>query len=230
MPVEPEPSSWVFPPVHGADPDGPVAIGGDLLPGTLLQAYRNGLFPMPIGRRRLGWWSPDPRGVLIPTEAHLSRSLARSIRQFEFRVDTSFVEVVDGCADPTRPHGWISADIKAAYTQLHQLGWAHSVETFFEGQLVGGLYGICIGGLFAAESKFHTRTDASKAAVIALARIMSSRPGSLIDVQWATPHLESLGVSEIDRDSYVEMSATARSLPSPEEFGGNGSKLLGHCT
>ncbi|MGB6058099.1 MAG: leucyl/phenylalanyl-tRNA--protein transferase [Microthrixaceae bacterium] len=218
MPVEPEPSAWVFPPVHGADPDGPVAVGGDLNPGTLLAAYRHGLFPMPIGRRRLGWWSPDPRGVLVPGEAHQSRSLARSMRRFEFRVDTSFAQVVDGCADPSRPHGWITSDIKAAYTLLHQLGWAHSVETFLDGELVGGLYGICIGGLFAAESKFHTRTDASKAAVVALARIMSATSGSLIDVQWATPHLETLGVREIERDRYVELAALARRLPSPIEF------------
>ncbi|MGB3411647.1 MAG: leucyl/phenylalanyl-tRNA--protein transferase [Microthrixaceae bacterium] len=218
MPVEPEPSAWVFPPVHDADPEGPVAIGGDLNPGTLLAAYRHGLFPMPIGRRRLGWWSPDPRGVLVPNDAHQSRSLERSMRQFEFRVDTSFAQVVDGCADPSRPHGWITGDIKAAYTLLHRLGWAHSVETFFDGELVGGLYGICIGGLFAAESKFHSRTDASKAAVITLARIMSPTPGSLIDVQWATPHLETLGVREIDRDSYIELSAVARDLPSPIEF------------
>ncbi|HTO00964.1 MAG TPA: leucyl/phenylalanyl-tRNA--protein transferase [Microthrixaceae bacterium] len=227
MPVEPEPSAWVFPPVHGADPDGPVAIGGDLLPGTLLMAYRNGLFPMPIGRRRLGWFSPDPRGVLIPTDAHLSRSLVRSMRQFEFRVDTAFAEVVEGCADPSRPHGWISADIKAAYGRMHQLGWAHSVETFFEGELVGGLYGISIGGLFAAESKFHRRTDASKAAVIALARIMSTRPGSLIDVQWATQHLETLGVSEMDRDRYVERSAEAQGLVCPDEFQDNRPIVLG---
>lgn len=221
MPIEPEPSAWVFPPVHDADPDGPVAVGGDLLPGTLLAAYRNGLFPMPIGRRRLGWFSPDPRGVLFPDQAHRSHSLKKSMRDFEFRVDTSFAAVMDGCADPRRPHGWISADFKAAYGLLHQLGWAHSVETYLDGRLVGGLYGLCIGGFFAAESKFHTHTDASKAAVMELARIMSTRPGSIIDVQWSTPHLATLGITEISRDRYVELAKRAACLESPLQFGDN---------
>ncbi len=221
MPLEPEPSAWVFPPVHGSEPDGPVAIGGDLLPGTLLSAYRHGLFPMPIGRRRLGWFSPDPRGVLFPDEAHTSRSLARSMRRFEFRVDTSFAAVMDGCADPGRPHGWISQEFKSAYGLLHQMGWAHSIETFLDGQLVGGLYGLCIGGLFAAESKFHTHTDASKAAVVELARIMSSAPDSIIDVQWSTPHLATLGVCEIPRDRYIELAVRATRQPIPPQFGGD---------
>lgn len=218
MPVEPEPSNWVFPPVHDAEPDGPIAVGGDLEPGTLLAAYRQGMFPMPIGRRRLGWFSPDPRGVLIPDQAHASRSLTRSMRNFEFRIDTAFADVMEGCADPRRPHGWISAEFKSAYGRLHRMGWAHSVETYFEGRLVGGLYGLCLGGFFAAESKFHTHTDASKAAVMELARIMANRPGSLIDVQWSTPHLETLGVSEIPRDLYLKLAATAMEFPWPAEF------------
>lgn len=196
------------------------------MPGTLLAAYRNGLFPMPIGRRRMGWFSPDPRGVLFPGDAHMSRSLARSMRHFEFRVDTAFAAVMEGCANPGRPHGWISADFKAAYGLLHRLGWAHSVETYFEGELVGGLYGLCIGGLFAAESKFHTHTDASKAAVMELARIMSGHPGSIIDVQWSTAHLATLGVSEISRDRYLELMVAATRLPFPTEFSAVDSPLL----
>ena len=129
--IEPPPSSWVFPPVDGSDPDGPVAIGGDLEPGTLLAAYRAGLFPMPLGRRRkIGWWSPDPRGVLPLDGLIVSRSLRRSLRRYEVRVDTAFVDVVRACADPDREHGWIDADILAAYSRLHELGWAHSVEAW----------------------------------------------------------------------------------------------------
>lgn len=214
----------MFPPVHGADPDGPVAIGGDLEPGTLLAAYRTGLFPMPIGRRaRIGWWSPDPRGVLELDELHVSRSLVRSMRHFEIRINTSFESVMRGCADPRRPHGWIDADILTAYVRLHELGWTHSVETWHDGQLVGGLYGVCIGAFFAGESMFHHETDASKAALVGLVEVMRdqgpARPGpGLIDVQWSTPHLASLGITEMDRDVYLRRSTAAMALPSPPLF------------
>lgn len=219
MATEPPPSTWVFPPVHGADPDGPVAIGGDLEPGTLLAAYRNGLFPMPIGRRsRIGWWSPDPRGVLLPDGLHVSRTLRRSLRHVEIRVDTAFESVVRACGDPRRPHGWITADILAAYVRLHELGWAHSIETWFEDELVGGLYGVGIGGFFAGESMFHRRTDASKAAVVGLVEHMGGHPDSLIDVQWSTPHLASLGVVDMERDDYLRRSRRAMQLPTPRAF------------
>jgi leucyl/phenylalanyl-tRNA---protein transferase len=209
----------VFPPVHGADPDGPVAIGGDLEPGTLLAAYRGGLFPMPIGRRtRIGWWSPDPRGVLLLDGLHVSRSLQRSMRHFEIRVDTEFESVMRACADPRRPHGWINADILAAYVRLHEMGWAHSVETWHDDELVGGLYGVCIGAFFAGESMFHRRTDASKAAVVGLVDQMRDGPDGLIDVQWSTPHLASLGIVELDRDEYLRRSAAAMRAARPAAF------------
>lgn len=219
MPTEPTPSQWVFPPVHGADPDGPVAIGGDLAPGTLLAAYRGGLFPMPIGRRgRIGWWSPDPRGVLLPDGLHVSRSLRRSMRGFELRVDTAFDSVVRGCADPRRPHGWINADILSAYVALHELGWAHSVETWYDDELVGGLYGVGIGAFFAGESMFHRRTDASKAALVGLVELLRDTEHTLIDVQWSTPHLASLGIVEISREDYLRRAAVAMAADPPEVF------------
>lgn len=213
----------MFPPLHDAYADGPLAVGGDLLPGTLLSAYRSGLFPMPFGRRsRIGWWSPDPRGVLLLDGLHVSRSLTRSMRQFEIRINTSFESVMLACGDPSRPHGWINSEILEAYQRLHSLGWAHSVETWHENELVGGLYGVCIGGLFAGESMFHRRTDASKAALVGLVDQMTQRGNApengLIDVQWLTPHLASLGIVEIPRDQYLERSALARLAPLPTAF------------
>ncbi len=206
----------MFPPLDDAEPDGPVAIGGDLEPGTLLSAYRHGLFPMPVGRRnRLGWWSPDPRAVLPIDHFHRSRTLARSMRHFELRVDTAFVDVVRACGDPRRPHGWITPEIGAAYARLHEMGWAHSIETWCEGQLVGGLYGIGIGAFFAGESMFHHVTDASKAAVSALVSLLSDTPHALIDVQWSTPHLRSLGVVDVAREHYLDLLRAALEVPGP---------------
>ena len=216
MPIEPPPSSWVFPPLDGADPEGPVAIGGDLEPGTLLAAYRHGLFPMPVGRRgRLGWWSPDPRAVLPVDHFHRSRSLARSMRRFEVRLDTVFGDVVRACGDPRRPHGWITPAIIEAYTRLHELGWAHSIEIWSERRTGRGALRDLIGGFFAGESMFHHVTDASKAAVAALVELMSDTPAALIDVQWSTPHLASLGVVEIPRSTYLERLAAAVQAPTP---------------
>lgn len=223
MPIRPAPSTWVFPDVTDAPGDGPVAIGADLEPGTLLEAYSRGLFPMPMGRRRIAWFSPDPRGVLLPNRVHVSRSLRRSMRHFEVRVDTAFAEVVDGCADPRRPHGWIDGSIRAAYQRLHEMGWAHSVEIFLDDRLAGGLYGVGIGGLFAAESKFHRVTDASKAAVVALCRIMAEVDSSIIDVQWATPHLMTLGVVEVPRHDYLRSINDAMMSNGPEVFDRNGA-------
>lgn len=212
-PVEPPPSRWTLP--GRADlaaldeEDGDlIAVGADLEPGTLLAAYRRGLFPMPEGRRRIGWWSPARRGVLPLDRLRVSRSLRRSCREFEIRVDTAFDAVVEGCADPARPHGWIDERIRAAYAQLHRLGWAHSVETWREDRLVGGLYGVAIGGLFAGESMFHRERDASKVALVGLVELLRADPGGaagerLIDVQWSTEHLASLGVIERSRASYL---------------------------
>jgi leucyl/phenylalanyl-tRNA--protein transferase len=204
--------------VDDAEPDGPVAVGGDLEPGTLLAAYRSGLFPMPMGRRRIGWFSPDPRAVLPARAMHVSRSLQRSVGRFEVTVDARFEEVVRACGDPARPHGWITEDIVRAYVRLHDLGWAHSVEAWQDGRLAGGVYGVSIGSFFAGESMFHRVTDASKVVLVHLCRIMAEVPSPLIDVQWSTPHLASLGVVEVDRAEYLDLLAAATSGPLPPAF------------
>lgn len=205
MPIEPPDSAWVFPPAGTADEHGVVGIGADVDPGTLLSAYRSGMFPMPLeSGGPMAWWSPDPRGVLLPADLVVSRSLRSSCRRYEIRVDTAFAEVVEGCADPSRDRGWIDNRIIEAYQQLHVLGWAHSVEAWDRGGLAGGLYGVCVGGLFAGESMFHQRTDASKAALVGLVGILGDGPDRLIDVQWCTEHLAGLGAIEIDRDEYLE--------------------------
>jgi len=209
--------------VDEADPDGLVGVGADLEPATVLAAYRRGMFPMPLGAHGpIGWWSPDPRAVVPLDGLRVSRSLRRSLQRFEIRVDTAFAEVVDACADPARPHGWISPDIRAAYCGLHELGWAHSVEAWStdDGELAGGLYGLAVGGLFAGESMFHRRTDASKAALVGLVALLrdDGRPGRLLDVQWQTPHLASLGAVEVPRAEYVARVAVAVDLPPPPAF------------
>lgn len=195
MPVEPPPNRWAFPPASSADEHGVVAVGADLEPGTLLAAYRAGLFPMPVDGH-LVWWSPDPRCVL--DTVHVGRTLRRTRRRFRITFDAAFTRVVEGCADPRRPNGWITPHIVRAYVRLHDLGWAHSVEAWtHDGRLAGGLYGVRIGGLFAAESMFHVETDASKAALAALREALG--PEALLDVQWSTPHLTTLGAREIGR-------------------------------
>jgi leucyl/phenylalanyl-tRNA---protein transferase len=210
--VEPPATSWRFPSPLGA-PDDLVAIGADLAPGTILAGYRAGLFPMPANRRRVGWWSPNPRGILPLDGLIVSTSLRRSCRRFEVRVDTEFEQVMRQCADPRRPHGWINQPFVDAYTELHQLGWAHSVETWRDGRLVGGLYGMAIGGLFAGESMFHTETDASKVALVALVHGLRTSGFGLLDVQWKTPHLASLGVVEVPRQEYLDRLAAAVHQP-----------------
>jgi len=204
VPVEQPPCRWQFPPAESADRNGVVGLGADLEPATLLHAYRHGLFPMPAGREGpLAWWSPDPRAILPLDGLRVSRSLRRSARDLEVRVDTAFAEVVDACADPSRPHGWISREVRDAYVRLHDLGWAHSVETWEHGRLVGGLYGVSIGGLFAGESMFHHRTDASKVALVHLVDLLVAGGATLLDVQWLTEHLASLGAVEIPRSDYL---------------------------
>ncbi len=152
----------------------------------------------------LAWFSPDPRAVLPVESLRVSRSLRRSNAQMEITVDQCFTDVVHNCADPDRPHSWITPEFEDAYGELHELGWAHSVETWFDGRLVGGLYGVGIGSFFAGESMFHSHRDASKVALVGLVRLLSSVEGPLIDVQWATDHLSSLGVTEIPRDEYLD--------------------------
>lgn len=198
-----------------------VGVGADLEPGTLLGAYRNGLFPMRLHSHGvLAWWSPDPRGVIPLDNMRVSRSLRRACRRFELRVDTAFEEVMRGCADPRRPHGWIDEEFIDAYVELHRLGWAHSVEVWRDGQLAGGLYGVAIGGLFAAESKFHRERDASKVAVVELVDLMRAGGATLLDVQWTTPHLESLGAVDVGRDDYLGLLATAIRHPQLAVFSG----------
>ena len=202
MPVEPDPSVWAFPDARNGGPDEIAAMGGDLEPGTLLAAYRQGLFPMRVGRS-LAWFSPDPRGVIPLDGFRCGRSLRRAIARFELRVNTAFVAVMAGCADRRRPHGWIDSAFVAAYTRLHELGWAHSVETWRDGELVGGLYGVRIGRFFAGESMFYRETDASKVACWATVALLALDGAALFDVQWLTPHLASLGAVEMTRDEYL---------------------------
>lgn len=210
------PSPWSFPPLSAlSDEDDMIAIGADLDPSTLVEAYRTGYFPMPMGRRRIGWFSPDPRGVLFPGGLRVTRSLRRSVGRFHFTTDQAFDEVLVACGDPSRPHGWIDHDIRRAYTALHHHGYAHSVEAWDDKGLAGGLYGVQFGGLFAGESMFHRRTDASKAALVHLVDLQGDRGGSLIDVQWQTPHLASLGVEQIARRDYAALLPTALALTSP---------------
>jgi leucyl/phenylalanyl-tRNA--protein transferase len=214
VPIEPPPSFWVMPAPEAADSDGIAGTGADLEPGTLLAAYRSGLFPMPIGRV-MGWWSPDPRAIIPLDGLGVSRSLRRSCQRYEIRFDTAFAEVVDECADPRRPHGWISAAIVDAYTRLHGLGWAHSVEAWSldDGTLAGGLYGVHVNGLFAGESMFHRDTDASKVALVGLVDRLRAVGATLLDVQWRTPHLERLGAVDVARSRYLELLREAVARP-----------------
>ena len=196
-----------------------MAVGADLEPATLLAAYSRGLFPMPVEPGgRIGWWSPPERGVLEPDGLIVHRSLRRACRRFEVRVDTAFAEVVDGCADPARPHGWIDAQMRMAYLRFHRAGLAHSVEAWLDGELVGGLYGVAVGGLFAGESMFYRTRDASKVALVALADGLRDGRPRLIDVQWATPHLRSLGVRAIPRRQYLRRLPELLKSPAPALF------------
>jgi leucyl/phenylalanyl-tRNA--protein transferase len=205
-PEEPPTSEWAFPDPSSTNGD-LVALGADLEPGTLLAAYRRGLFPMPVdvahGRAELGWFSPERRGVLPIDALRVSRSLRRSRRRFEIRIDTSFREVITRCGDDRRPGRWITPQFVDAYHRLHELGWAHSIECFVGDRLVGGLYGVHVNGLFAGESMFHDATDASKVALVALVEMLGGLGVTLLDVQWQTPHLASLGVIEIPRREYL---------------------------
>jgi len=199
--IEPGPSRWDLPDPVPADGD-VVGIGGDLEPSTILDAYRRGLFPMRIDGT-LAWWSPDPRGVIPLDGFHVSRSLRPSLSRFEIRVNTSFEAVMRACADPHRPHGWIDETFVFAYTRLHELGWAHSVEAWRAGELAGGLYGLRIGGLFAGESMFHRVTDASKVACWATVELLRLDGAELFDVQWTTAHLATLGAVDLPRGEYL---------------------------
>ncbi len=173
----------------------------------------------------LAWWSPDPRGVLPLDQLRASRSLRSSARQFVVRVDADVEGVLRACADPSRPGGWIGDDFIDAYLQLHEMGWVHTVETWTRTnppQLAGGLYGVSIGGLFAGESMFHRQTDASKVALMGLVDILSGDEvaGRLLDVQWLTAHLASLGAVEVSRRRFLRRLRGALALPPPAQFSG----------
>lgn len=197
-----------------------VGFGADLSPETLLAAYGQGLFPMPDGRE-LTWWCPVSRGVLPLDELRVSRSLAKSRRRMEIRVDTAFTHVIEACADDLRDGTWIDGAIIEAYTRLHRMGHAHSVEAWQDGELVGGLYGVAVRGLFAGESMFHRVRDASKVALVGLVELLSDEHAAdrLLDVQWRTDHLATLGVVEVPREQYLgELLPRALQLPLPAAF------------
>jgi len=199
-----------FPPIDAAGPDGMLFVGGSLAPDWMLEAYRRGIFPMPIrieGRRLIAWLSPDPRGVLEFDELHISRRVHRRLRrgEFQFTFDQAFAKVVEGCAAP-RGHDddcWLTLTMQNAYVTLHDLGHAHSVEVWQGQQLVGGLFGVAIGAAFAAESMFHRVTDASKAAVSYLVGHLKNRGYELLDVQWTNAHTRRLGARDIPRADYL---------------------------
>jgi leucyl/phenylalanyl-tRNA---protein transferase len=208
--VEPAATRWRFPPADSADEHGVIGIGGDLEPGTLLAAYRAGLFPMPYGRRQIAWFSPDPRGIIPLDGLHVTRSMRRSARRFAITRDTAFTDVMVHCGNARRDGRWINDAFVRAYGRLHDLGWASSIECWDDdSNLVGGLYGVHIGGLFAGESMFHTVTDASKVALMALVRWLDDTGARLLDVQWVTPHLASLGAVAIARRDYLARLAEA---------------------
>ena len=203
---------WSFPPPEKWPEGDLIAVGGDLAPATLINAYRRGIFPMEVTSLggRLGWWSPDPRGIVPLDRLRITKSMRQSARRFEIRVDTCFAAVMQACADPSREDGWITGEFIAAYTTLHRLGWAHSIEVFDrEGQLAGGLYGVRVNGLFAGESMFHAQRDASKVALMALVQLMRDTGLQLLDVQWCTAHLASLGAVELSRREYLARLAAA---------------------
>jgi len=198
----------VFPPPELAEPDGLLAVGGDLSPERLLAAYQQGIFPWYSGDEPILWWSLSPRLVLFPEEFHLPRSLARTIRRgiYQVSADTAFAEVIASCAAVRQESGtWISKEMQAAYIRLHELGFAHSVECRFEGKLAGGLYGVCLDRMFFGESMFSLRADASKVALAALVSHAKQLGIQAIDCQMTTAHMLRFGSRELDRPVFQEL-------------------------
>lgn len=200
-----------FPDPRKGDDEGLVAIGGDLSQARLLAAYARGIFPWYSQGYPLLWWSPNPRAVLEPEHLHVSRSLARRLRKGDFVVtyNRAFEQVIRECGEQRAGGTWILPEMREAYVRLHRSGHAHSFEVWLGGLLVGGLYGVQRGALFAAESMFHRATDASKVALVVASRSLARAGCELFDVQFATPHLRSLGVGEISRNSYLDRVAVA---------------------
>lgn len=190
-----------------AEPNGLLAAGGDLSTPRLLEAYRTGIFPWFAGDQPILWWSPDPRMVLYPAELKVSRSLARTMRKahFELRADTAFDAVIDACRQPRRGESgtWITRAMADAYSALHRAGFAHSVETWLDGELVGGLYGVAIGRAFFGESMFTRVSDASKVAFVTLVELLRHWDFGIIDCQMNTAHLASFGAREIPRTEFA---------------------------
>lgn len=201
-----------------------IAFSSEFDQNLVLEAYTCGVFPMPLvasGFGQMGWWSPLHRGVLPLDALRVTRSLRRSAKRYTTTVDQAFPEVLHRCADPSRKYGWIDADIRRVYTDLYRAGRVHSVETWdAEGRLVGGLYGVSLGGLFAGESMFHDPVhgrDASKVALLALVRLLADEHAEerIIDVQWQTDHLATLGVIEVGRAEYLDLLGEALAVPEP---------------
>lgn len=200
----------IFPPAELADEDGLLAIGGDLSAERLLLAYRSGIFPWFNDDEMILWWSPDPRFVLFPNEIKISKSMKQLLKRnaFEFTTNKAFEEVIANCKTINRGDGygtWITDDMKAAYIQLHQLGYAHSAEVWKDGELVGGLYGIRLGKVFFGESMFSKQSNASKYAFIKYVQQLQGKGFELVDCQVYTEHLESLGARMIDREHFLKM-------------------------
>jgi leucyl/phenylalanyl-tRNA--protein transferase len=210
-----------FPPVERAlkNPNGLLAAGAELSVGRLLEAYRRGIFPWYSDGQPPLWWSPDPPMVLECAALRVSRSLAKSIRNkgYEVRIDTAFAEVLRGCAEPRKyePATWLGADMRIAYARLHEAGYAHSFETWRDGVLVGGLYGVAVGRMFFGESMFSRATDASKVALVNLVQLLVGRGFPLVDCQMHTPLLESLGGREIPRREFLRALAGLVNYPEP---------------
>ena len=212
-----------FPPVQAAGPDGVLLVGGSLAPDWMLEAYRRGIFPMPITidrRRLIAWLAPDPRGILELDGLPISRRLARRLRrgEFQFTINQQFADVACACAAPRGGDDdcWLTLAMQNAYQTLHSLGHAHSIEVWQDGWLVGGLFGVAIGGLFCGESMFHRTTDASKAALAFLVQHLRSRGYVLLDVQWTNDHTRSLGAIDIPRSEYMER--LSRAIPRRVSF------------
>jgi leucyl/phenylalanyl-tRNA--protein transferase len=209
--LDPNNPEQEFPIVSKAlrEPEGLLAVGGCLSQSRLLNAYRHGIFPWYNADDPILWWSPDPRLVLFPNKLVISRSLSKTMRKNIFSVtfDHAFDDVIAACADPRKDAAgtWITAEIDAAYKQLHQVGFAHSVEIWLGDKLVGGLYGVALGQVFFGESMFYTTTDASKVAFVSLVEHLKSWDYQLIDCQVQTAHLQSFGAQEIGRDHFTKL-------------------------
>lgn len=206
-------NAFNFPPLDQATPEGLLAIGGDLSSGRLIEAYARGIFPWFNPGQPILWWSPDPRAVLFPAEIRISRSLGKTLRKqrFDLRMDTAFDHVIRACSSIRRAYGegsWITTSMIDAYNELHALGLAHSVEAWCDEKLVGGLYGVAMGGVFFGESMFSRESNSSKCALAALAGYMLANDMSVIDCQIRSNHLKSLGAREIPRKDFVHLLET----------------------